>query len=256
MGYRDKYDKWPKYVPVAEKKQKAEKKIASLKKKGAQLHPIVITGRSIAKTFWGKAWCTHLESYSDYSNRLPRGRTYVRNGSVIDLQISKGLIKAQVIGSSLYQVTIDIQKALESKWISLIKACTGKIDSLIELLQGNFSKNVMEIITEKEGGLFPSPKEISLKCSCPDYAGMCKHVAAVLYGVGALLDEKPQHLFTLRHVDPMDLISIESASNTLLNAQNDTIEEDDLSSLFGIEMELEEPKPTPKKTKKSSKKKA
>ena len=98
------YGGYPPYVPVAKRRQQAEKKVQALKKKGHDINPIVVEGRMIAKTFWGKAWCKHLESFSDYENRLPRGRTYVRNGSVIDLKLSAGQIKALVSGSSIYRV--------------------------------------------------------------------------------------------------------------------------------------------------------
>lgn len=252
MGYYD-YG-WQKYVSVAERKQKAAKHINSLKKKGATLNPVVIEGRSIATTFWGKAWCDNLESYSDYENRLPRGRTYVRNGSVIDLQVTKGLVKAQVMGSSLYNISITIKPMIESKWKALIDTCAGKIDSMIELLQGKFSKAVMKIITEKEVGLFPNPKEISMKCSCPDHAGMCKHIAAVLYGIGSSLDIKPEWLFCLRHVDHMDLIATAGTAGTLIQGNvGADLAEEDLSSMFGIEMDSGQnslaPKTPPKKTK-------
>ncbi len=243
MGYYRRGSSWPEYVPVAEKKRQAAKKIDALEKKGIKLHPVIITGRMIAKTFWGKAWCQNLESYSDFSNRLPRGRTYVRNGSVIDLQITKGQIRAQVAGSSVYKVSIDIHPMILSKWQELVSICSGKIESLIELLQGKFSKNVMEILTEKERGLFPKPKEIAMTCSCPDYAGMCKHIAAVLYGVGAVLDESPEYLFQLRHVEHIDLIATASATNALMqdNTKENSLQEEDLSSLFGIEMDFNEP---------------
>lgn len=246
MGYYDKkkssYKRdygFPEYVPVAERKLKATKQIDSLKKKGKEVNPVVINGRKIATTFWGKAWCDNLEAYSDYSNRLPCGRTDVRNGSVIDLQVTKGLIEAQVMGSSLYRISITLKPTPEPKWQSLVKSCAGKIDSLIELLQGKFSKSVMEIITKKEGGLFPNPKEISMKCSCPDSAGMCKHIAAVLYGVGAILDSKPEWLFLLRHVDHLDLISSVGSGSALIQNQTDanSIDDNELASLFGIEMD-------------------
>jgi uncharacterized Zn finger protein len=239
MGYYS--GGWAEYVPVAERRKKAEKHKALLKKKGVTLNPVVIEGRMIAKTFWGKAWCDNLEAYSDFSNRLPRGRTYVRNGSVIDLQITKGQVKAQVMGSSLYRVTIEIKPMAELKWKILVKACAGKIDSLIELLQGKFSKAVMEIITQKEDGLFPKPQEITMKCSCPDYASMCKHSAAVLYGIGAILDKKPEWLFDLRHVDQIDLIATASGSEVLIQnpVSNSMLKDDELSALFGIEMEAD-----------------
>jgi len=238
MGYRDNF-RWAKYVPVAERKQKTAQHIKSSTKKGEKLQPIAIEGRLIAKTFWGKAWCENLESYSDFENRLPRGRTYVRNGSVIDLQITKGKIVAQVMGSSLYRIAIEIKPMMEAKWKTLVKACAGKIDSLIELLQGKFSKAVMEVITQKEGGLFPKPQEITMNCSCPDYAGMCKHVAAVMYGVGARLDSKPEWLFALRHVDHVDLIASAGAGSALMQQQasDNVLQDNELSALFGIEMD-------------------
>lgn len=234
------YGEWAPYVSVAERKAIAAKHVAALIKKGHSVNPIKIIGRKIAHSFWGKAWCENLENYSDYANRLPRGRTYVRNGSVIDLQITKGEIKAQVMGSSLYQVSIKITEMDKTKWTGLVRKCAGKIDSLIELLQGKFSKGIMEIITEKEQGLFPKPKEIAMRCSCPDSADMCKHIAAVLYGIGASLDDKPEWLFVLRHVDHVELIATASASTLIQTQASDNLLEDgELSALFGIEMETD-----------------
>lgn len=187
----------------------------------------------------GKAWCKNLESYSDYSNRLPRGRTYVRNGSVIDLKMMAGEITALVSGSSIYKVKIAIAKVVTNKWNKIVDECAGKIDSLIELLQGKFSKAVMEIITDPKKGLFPDPKEIKLSCSCPDRADMCKHVAAVLYGVGARLDDKPEELFMLRQADHIELIAKASTTaliKTATDQSNQVLADSDLSSLFGIDM--------------------
>lgn len=229
---------WAPYVSAAERKAKAAKLIEKERKNGKNYNPIVIQGRTICKTFWGKAWCENLESYSDFENRLPRGRTYARNGSIIDFQVQKGKIEAKVMGSELYRVTITILEMAQVKWQKLAQACAGKIDSLIELLQGKFSKGVMEILTEKEKGLFPKPKEIKMSCSCPDYAGMCKHIAAVLYGMGASLDSNPEWLFSLRQVDHLDLIASVDTNSTLLQQQgpHDLINED-LSALFGIEID-------------------
>ena len=234
MGYYD----FPRYVPVAERRAKALQQRKKLEKSGYTFYPIVIEGRTIAKTFWGKAWCTNLEAYSDYSNRLPRGRTYVRNGSVIDLKMSKGKIDAQVMGSSLYSIVISIKPMIQEKWKSLVQACVGKIDSLVELLQGKFSKAVMAILTEKEHGLFPKPQEITMRCSCPDSAGMCKHIAAVLYGVGASLDEKPDWLFLLRHVDHADLIATAGTGGVFAQTGDSSIDDGELSHLFGIEFDM------------------
>ncbi len=226
---------WPPYVPVAERRKKAASTVAKLLSKGEKVSPLIIEGRTIAKTFWGKAWCDHLESFSDFENRLPRGRTYARNGSVIHLSIESGKIKALVQGSSLYKVEIGISSVKKTKWQLILKSCSGKIDSVIELLQGKLSSGVMKAITDQQEGLFPHPKEISLKCSCPDWADMCKHVAAVLYGVGARLDNGPELLFKLRQVDHLELINnagfkAPSVSNVkVIHGQN-------LSDLFGIDI--------------------
>ena len=199
------YDYKP-YVPVAKRRAQAAREVAKRVKKGQAVSPVVIEGRAIVSTFWGKAWCTNLESYSDFENRLPRGRTYVRNGSVVDLKIEKGRIKALVSGSELYTIQIDIAALPEAAWQALKKQCAGKIGSLVELLQGKLSNAVMEAVTDRDEGLFPKPKEIKMRCSCPDYAGMCKHLAAVMYGVGNRLDSSPELLFELRGVDHQELI--------------------------------------------------
>src|SRR6478672_4150273 len=195
------------YVSAAERRRKAEREIAKRRKQGHVVSPVRIEGRTIAKTFWGKAWCENLEQYSDYANCLPRGRTYVRNGSVVDLQIKQGEINAYVCGSELYQVTLKIGPVKKTQWKSICKDCGGAIDSLVELLQGKLSQGVMERICRQSAGLFPTPPEIKLSCSCPDWAGMCKHVAAVLYGIGARFDHQPELLFRLRGVDEMELIA-------------------------------------------------
>ena len=201
------YDDWRPYVPVYLRRQRAEREMARRRKKGQPVSPVVILGRTIAKTFWGKSWCRNLEGYSDYSNRLPRGRTYVRNGSVVDLQIGPGDVRAWVSGSSLYEVRVEVAAVPRARWTALCKDCAGGIDSLVELLQGRLSKGVMERICRQKTGLFSSPREIEFDCSCPDWASMCKHVATVLYGVGARLDERPELLFALRKVDEKDLIA-------------------------------------------------
>ena len=228
------------YVPVAQRRANAAREVAKLARKGHVISPVRIDGRDIATTFWGKAWCDNLESYSDFANRLPRGRTYVRNGSVVDLQIHPGKVTARVSGSELYSVNIRIKPLEEARWQSVSQSCAGKIASVIELLQGKLSRGVMEIITHRDSGLFPKPAEISLSCSCPDWADMCKHVAATLYGVGARLDEKPELLFVLRQVDHMSLIERAAAGQALGVATASavkTIADSDLADVFGIEMD-------------------
>lgn len=230
---------WTPYVPVAERRARALRKIAALQKKGVCIKPVEIEGRRIAQTFWGQAWCDHLESFSDYENRLPRGRTYVRNGSVCHLEITRGEVHAIVSGSALYTVEIAIQTLPVGKWDALKQRCAGQIGSLLELLQGRLSKNVMTVVTDRDKGLFPLPGEIRLKCSCPDWAVMCKHVAAVLYGVGARLDEAPELLFLLRGVDHEELIGAEvglAAGAMGRKEGRPRIAEDALADVFGIEM--------------------
>jgi len=232
---------WRPYVSVAERRRAAAKQIAAMKKKGRTITPVHLQGRAISHTFWGKAWCENLESYSDYANRLPRGRTYIRNGSVVDLQIAPGNVTALVSGSSLYRIEIRIQPLKPKVWTRIKSECSGKIDSLIELLQGKLSQGVMEIITRRNGGLFPAPAEISLKCSCPDWAEMCKHVAASLYGVGARLDEKPELFFVLRGVDHTELISQAQTAKAMRKAasrgKGRVLAAEGLSDIFGIELD-------------------
>lgn len=237
MG-RGYYDGWAPYIPVAQRQRQAKQKVAALNKKGHNCQPVTIEGRAIAKSFWGKAWCDNLESYSDFANRLPRGRTYVRNGSVIDLRIETGRVLALVSGSDVYSVEIGVQPLAVAQWDAIIKECSGKVASVIELLQGRLSKAVMETVTRRGQGLFPLPRQISLRCSCPDAASMCKHVAATLYGVGARLDDEPELLFRLRHVEPLELIR--QAGKVPAMAPSDAqgaLDGTDLSALFGIDLD-------------------
>ncbi|HEY8709385.1 MAG TPA: SWIM zinc finger family protein [Burkholderiaceae bacterium] len=232
------YD-WAPYVPVAERRRKAAGEMAKLAKKGQPISPVVVQGRAIAATAWGNAWCANMESYSDYSNRLPRGRTYVRNGAVVDLQITPGTVAARVSGSSIYRTTITVKPVPKAKWQQICADCAGGIDSLVELLQGRFSKGVMDRLCRQGDGLFPVPKDIRFDCSCPDGAYMCKHVAAVLYGVGARFDSKPELLFTLRQVDPAELLSKAGSGVVTAPATGErTLAGDDVGALFGLEMDV------------------
>ena len=230
---------WRPYVSVAERRLQAFREMDKRRKKGHPVSPVTIEGRTIVKTFWGKSWCDNLERYSDFANRLPRGRSYVRNGSVIDLQISSGEIKALVSGSEIYEVAVKVAPVTKARWRSICKDCAGAIDSLIELLQGRLSKGVMERICQQNAGLFPSPKEIQLSCSCPDWAEMCKHVAAVLYGIGARLDKQPELLFRLHGVDEKELIAHADAARPLAKrgpGAAKVLGGEGLSELFGLDI--------------------
>jgi uncharacterized Zn finger protein len=239
MGYYE----FPPYVPVSEKKKRAEKVIEKLKKKNPHIKPVVITGNKIAKTWWGIEWICNLERYADYSNRIGRGRSYVRNDAVLDLQIEAGKITALVQGSNIkpYAVIISIKTLPRDVWKHIISTCEGQLGSLSELVEGKFPKALAELFTARDKGLFPSPKQISFNCSCPDWAYMCKHVAAVLYGVGARLDEDPALFFVLRNIKVENLVSsaVSQKSEKLLQKapikSSRIMNDRDISAVFGIE---------------------
>ncbi len=258
-GYDDYFQD---YIPVSQRIANAvEFADEILEGKGRARSPIEIKGNKIAKTFWGQSWCKHLESYSDYSNRLPRGRTYVRNGSVVDLHITAGNISAVVGGSDTYQIDISISPLKPAHWKSIRTDCSSSIESLLDLLGGKLSDGVMHRLTDKKNGLFPSPREISMDCSCPDGARLCKHLAAVLYGIGARLDQEPQLLFLLRGVDHTELIGEAVASENLDNAfgtASGDFADADLGAMFGIELDsvAATPKPVVSKKRSSTKKQA
>jgi uncharacterized Zn finger protein len=230
------------YVPVAKKLAKANsfaQKVA--KKEGRQLSPARCNGRQLGKTFWGKAWCENLYRYAQIANRLDRGKTYLGNGSVVDLQIKAGLIQAIVAGSEVYEVEIKIKTLSSKTWQSLKKDCARSIHSLLDLLQGKFDDDVMKRMAQADGGLFPKPAEIEMNCSCPDGAAVCKHLAAVVYGVSVRLDDSPELLFALRNVDHSELITQAVASENLeqsLASSTSDLAGSDLGELFGIELDV------------------
>ncbi len=241
MAYRDRWDdQFGPYVSVAEKRQRAERELAKLRKKhGRSFSPVELEGRDIARSFWGKSWCANLERYSDYETRLPRGRSYVRNGSVVDLQIAKGEVAAMVAGTNLYNVRVTIAPVEGSRWKAICRDCAGSVDSLIEILQGRLAQGVMDRVCRQGDGLFPAPQHIKLSCSCPDWAEMCKHVAAVLYGIGARLDEQPELLFLLCDVDVNELLAGAGPDLTLARnrpSAEKLLDDSDLAALFGLEM--------------------
>jgi uncharacterized Zn finger protein len=249
------------YVPVAKRREQVLKKIEKLKKTGEEIHPIgPLAGRGlIAKSFWGKGWCKHLEKFSDYANRLPRGRSYVRNGAVYHLAIEPETVTALVSGSSPYELTIHIAPLAPEKWKTIKAGCKGKIGSLIELLQGKISDEIMARVTDKEAGLFPHPHEIRFNCNCPDWADMCKHVAAAMYGIGVRLDDEPELLFTLRGVNHEELITVDDAIENLTDGSRSrrrrTLQTEDISNVFGVDLddETETPAPRPRSSRKKAK---
>ncbi len=231
------YYGFPPYESVAEKQKKAEKVIATLRKKEEPVHPVTAFKGKMSATFWGKSWCANLESYADYENRLERGRSYVRAGCVCHLEITSGVVKALVSGTKPYSVAVQISPLAQTRWNKVCTACAGEVGSLLELLQGKLSKNVMERVCDATTGIFPAPKEIRFACSCPDGASMCKHVAAVLYGIGRRLDTEPELLFVLRGVSAADFIA--SGLDFSQGEHIKTLQSDDLGALFDIDLDVD-----------------
>jgi uncharacterized Zn finger protein len=235
------YFTWRRTPSAAERRADAERRRNTATHRGAALSPVAITGRTIARTFWGKAWCDNLERYRDFAYRLERGRSYVRSGAVIDLQIEAGAIRAKVSGSSLYDVAIEIDAVAPDAWRAIRRDCAGGIASRLDLLAGKLSDAVMSRLCADRIGLFPAPSAIRFTCSCPDYAIMCKHVAASMYGVGARLDHAPELLFALRRASVDDLMtsalsevpSKRPGSPRVLAASAGG---GDLAAMFGIEL--------------------
>lgn len=226
---------------AAELKKKSAASRKKEKAKGKILEPVIINGRAIVNKWWGKAWCDNLERYADYESRLDRGKRYVRTGAVIDLKIQKGKILARVQGTrkTPYKVEIRISPLSEEKCQSIIARCGRKLENLEALLDGDFPEEMQELFQGKDG-LFPAPREISFNCSCPDWALLCKHVAAALYGVGVRLDEQPLLFFELRGIDVGRFIDVTIAGKVEAMLANEgkgsdrIIADEDARGLFGV----------------------
>jgi uncharacterized Zn finger protein len=236
------WDYFPPYVSAAEKRMHGARALEKLLKKSKRpAEPVVLAHRKrqLAATFWGRAWADNLERYADLANRLPRGRAYLRNGSVLDLTIGRGRVEAYVAGTELYRVTIGIAPLAKARWRRVVARCTGRIGSLVGLLRGELSEDVLAVLTDARDGLFPEPRELELDCSCPDAAVLCKHVAAVLYGVAIRLDTRPELFFELRQLDQAELIGSATAAVVARPrpVAGKRIAADRLSSVFGIELE-------------------
>ena len=252
---------WWSYQDVEEQKKRVQREIAKRKKRGQKFEVLEAPpGKNkLSTTFWGQAWCRNLESYQDYESRLPRGRSYLRQGNVYNLEIKPGKLSAVVAGSELYDTSITIKPLPKEQWQQIVESSAGQVGSMLDLLAGKLGDGLMKVLTDQDGGLFPKPKEIRFNCSCPDHADMCKHVSAVLYGVGVMLDTKPELLFTLRGVDQAELLSnASSAAITDLSSSTGDLAGADLSAIFGIDLSAEvmsEPPASKPSVKKAAKKK-
>lgn len=240
MRWRDSWNDWPQYAPVGRRIDAAKKRAAKrASRAGRQPEPVRMAGRDIAKTFWGRSWCRSLEGFSDFANRLPRGRTYARNGSVVDLAITRGRVEAVVAGSQVYDVAIAIAPLSPAKWRAIKTDCATSIGSLLDLLTGRLAHDVMQRLVKPGEGMLPSPREISIACNCPDGASVCKHLAAVFYGIGHRLDTQPELLFVLRGVDQTELVAAatkDSVSQAVRSDAAHALADGDLAAIFGIEL--------------------
>jgi uncharacterized Zn finger protein len=239
--YRGGGDSYPPYVSVGEKRARGTLALAKVLRQAKRTAEPVVARRTrqLADTFWGRAWCDNLDRYADFANRLPRGRAYLRSGSVLDLVITRGQVEAYVAGTELYRVTIGIAPLAKTRWRRVVARCTGRIGSLVGLLRGELSHEVLGVLAHARDGLFPEPREMALDCSCPDWADVCKHVAAVLYGVGIRLDARPELFFELRQVDQAELLSSAAtgAGSRARPAAGKRIADDRLAAVFGIDLE-------------------
>ena len=239
-GYGDYY----RQPTMAELGQKARASAAQLERKGRMLTPALVEGRTIARTWWGKAWVSNIERYADFSNRVGRGKRYVRAGCVIDLQVSKSRIEAVVQGSRKkpYEVSVYIEPMGDEAFAALLERCSTRADSLESLVAGDFPQEMKNQLTAGRDGIFPAPALVRFDCSCPDSALMCKHIAAAIMGVAPLLDANPLLLFELRGINTQDLVkrSVEQKLNLMLaNADAPSprildVSDDELTRLFGV----------------------
>lgn len=230
------------YEEAQERKERLQREIAKRQKRGEKFEalPAPAGQKKLSTTFWGQAWCRNLESYQVYESRLPRGRSYLRQGNVYNLEIEPGKLSAVVAGSELYDTSITIKPLPKAQWEQIVESSAGQVGSMLDLLAGKLGDGLMKVLTDPDDGLFPKPKEIRFNCSCPDHADMCKHVSAVLYGVGVLLDTKPELLFTLRGVDQAELLcNASSAAITDLSAGTGDLAGVDLSEVFGIDLNMD-----------------
>lgn len=189
---------------------------------------------NLCKSFWGRTWCRHLDSFSHWEQRLPRGRRILRSGNVYGLTVEPGLIHAYVASDDLYEVRISVTPMNDELWEKITKSAGSQAFSLLDLWEGRLSDTLLEVLTCREDGLFPQPGDVRICCQCMDWADVCDHGAAVLYGTGILFENTPELLFRLRGIDPAQL-----RKNTPLptpDDHNNILQEKDLSDVFGIEI--------------------
>lgn len=236
------YNRFPAYQTIDELKTKNIKKKKTYLKKHPDASPIVLEGK-LGKTWWGKSWNQNLERYADYENRLGRGKKYIKAEAILDFHIEEGRIYGEIAGSGrkIYNVDISIDTIDEQDWKQIQKVCGRRIDSLEQLLAGQFPNELKDIFFVKDHGLFPSSSQIHIYCDCPDYARLCKHAAAFLYATSIALDNNPTLFFELRGIS-MDAFINKALGENLddlieksKQKSNRILEDEDLEALFHLD---------------------
>ncbi len=182
-------------------------------------------------TWWGQRWIDALEALGAvYANRLPRGRTYARKGTVQDLAIDAGAVTARVQGSRArpYRVQLQLPVFDDPTWEAITTALASRVRLSAELLDATMPEDIDEVLAECGVSLFPSARELTTRCSCPDVANPCKHVAAVHYVLAQTFDADPFLLMTLRGRDRDTLLGglrAQRAGTTLPEHSDDTSED-------------------------------
>ena len=229
---------WHNYDEGEEAKQNVQRQLEKRQAKGEELKQVIAPkGKKLASEFWGQAWQRHLEGLADYETRLPRGRSYLRQGNIYNLEIATGRVTAEVAGEHLYEVSIHFTPLTSEKWESIKQACAGQIGSMLDLLGGKIGEGIMRVISDTDHALFPRSKDIRFTCTCPDWADLCKHSAAVLYAIGLEFDREPELFFTLRGVDHHELVTVSGSSLSQANSADVTVIPDDqIAGIFDIDI--------------------
>lgn len=217
---------------VADLARLAQQRRENLLQEGRQLHPVQGSSRNLASHFWGRAWMKHLALCEAGGLCLAPGRTLLRHGCVLDLQLAPGRVEALVSAQELVEVQIDIAPLEDERLEALKEACSGRIDSLVSLLEGCTDEAVLQRLCDPETGLLPEPHDWHMNCTCPDWAEPCPHAAAALYATGTLIDVEPTLLFQLRQVEASSLIEAPKVEAEVFDTSA-------LGSMFGIDLDVE-----------------
>ncbi len=220
-------------MKVADWGKLAQARLADLRADGAlQLNPVHEKSRKLAKNAWGSAWMRQLAYCEQEGFSLAAGRSLLRHGCVLDVQVGRGTIDALVSGEELYEIHLKLAEPDEEKIEYLREQCGAHIDSLVALLDGKIDASVMQQLCDPEEGLLPLPYEWQMDCNCPDWNEPCPHAAAAIYAAGCLIDAEPRLLFTLRGIEPSTLCEVPSTAAADFDAT-------DLANTFGIDIDLE-----------------